>query len=409
MYKKNFVMQKNPGNLYNLSMLRLPSFDQIKSIAHVYLKHLETVDKWCNRIVVVLSGALILSCALTLLATNVAKYFLSKKPSPPPVPTPPVPMPPHLPPLLLPVKISDLEAILVRLKTKDRNKLLAALGALSNLASRYKYRSEEHERIAKVFYKYLPGLSQEDLFPMGEAKEEIKQLFAQFAQNMNHIPHWDDPAIEELCHFCTTLTPAEEEQFLKVVPLSLVPAERVAGIQEMSRRFSLGQIEGQCFKDHFGFYFLAPRFFISNGASAFLRGISLELLMRLLKDYSKDFYIDFQVYQAFKEIPSTSDAYQKLMLFARWYREGFSNWSSNEKAYRLIILLAMAHFLLSRLPGKNVQLAWRTREMSGSKQLFLTPSMIKDWIPEEYRSWTKTCSDAQLNPVEELRQYFFDP
>jgi hypothetical protein len=200
--------------------------------------------------------------------------------------------------------------------------------------------------------------------------------------------------------------------------LSFVPASTLAGIREMSWRFSLGDLEGWCFKDHFDFYFRGARYLITNGAHVFFEGVSPQLLERLLKVYSKEFHIDYQAHGAFKEIPSASDAHRKLMLLVDWYFKNSSTWGSYEQANRLIILLAMAQSLLNRIEWKSLQ-QLRSREMGGSKLSgpILTKSMIQSWIPEKYKSWSQVCKDAGVNPnvtnkdwsgveVEGIKKYF---
>jgi hypothetical protein len=414
-----------------VSMSTIPSFGQFTNSVNICLKHSQAVEKWFNRAVVVLAGSACLVFALYVIATQIKKYFSSIKPPPPasdlptapPVPSLPpppasdLPTAPPVPSLPIDPEVLGLSSVLVRLRAKDSKKFLAALQALSSLAINYKWRSDAHKKIAEIFYKSLPKLPKEQLFPEGEPTKEMKQLFVELAKNMSHSPHWNDPAFDELHCFCKTLTPMQGERFLKLVPLSFIPPSTVAGIHEMSRRFNLGQIKEQDFKEHFDFYFQGVQYLITNGAYFFFEGVSVQLLARLLDVYSTEFHIDYQAHNALKAVSSLAGAHRKLMLLVNWYSKNSSRWNPFQQAHRLIILLGMAQSLLSRIKVPNLQ-QLNSRQMKGSGRI-LTPSMTRGWIPEKYKSWSKLCKDAQVNPkvtnkdwsgveVEGIRKYF-DP
>ena len=192
----------------------------------------------------------------------------------------------------------------------------------------------------------------------------------------------------------------------------------------MSRRFSLKQIEDNAFTDYFdkSFKFGGGGYFLFQGATVFLQGVSPGLLEQLLKQYSEHVYIDYPILHGFKKLGPIPDAFQKLKIFIEWYSRDVTTWQDPySQAYRLLVILSMALPLLHHANGHVINLI-HSREIGKnppSAQLHIwlqiKLSRLHEWIPERYKSWSNVLMDANIRPdlsnavlpeLEKIKTYF---
>lgn len=358
---------------------------------------------WRGRAVVLICAAVLIPLVL------IFRKFREKSLSPPP---PPVNVPPITVGLIL--AIHGYFPILDELKkVNDWQKRVELLNFLAEVGGRCKSRSEEQKVVAKIFFEQIALLPKEHLFPVGKGEQVgvIELLFSKLDKEMG-VLNWSSPLTEELGKFLKSLSPTEEDRLVTLLPLALLSYNRPSGIREFSRRYGLGQIDKAMIHKYLDHYLKAGggQYFLGNGAWIFIPEVSPQLLERLLNEYATDFYINFMTVRAFGQIPSVSDAYQKLLIFVNWYSKESQNWRPAQKASRLFHILDMANQLMGRMKISNAVEILQKRDrgrVKPSEHIFLTSAMIQSWIPEEYASWAAFHPLAEDIPSnDEVKKFF---
>ncbi len=291
--------------------------------------------------------------------------------------------------------ISSLEASLEACPQglAGRDQRIKLLGSLIATAEGYEWRSKEHERISKIFFKHFPLLPPEDCFPQGKGNEKIKELFSK-AEIVLCRKNWSGYFKTTLDSFQKQLPPSQKERFLTLMPLDLVGCDDQASICELNRRNAEGQLDNATFEKFFD-HPVKNGYFLYNG-SVFIQWISPQLLERILNHYQNNFHINGNIVSAFNEIESFSEACQKLFIFANWYSTHANSWTPYRQAHRLFFILDMAASLLAKNPCSGFKkLTGREIQSSNSSNALLTPSIIRSWIPAKYSSWDVFAADLE--------------
>lgn len=293
--------------------------------------------------------------------------------------------------------------------TESTEKRIKLLDSLIDAASSYQWRSREHILIVELFFEHFVKLPEEQIFPINKGNSNIKDLFIKLGKDINSVPAFSSPLTDGLAKFYKYLIPTQEERFVKLLPLNQLIFNRRANIREFSRRNDLGEINTQVFQEYFDPYLKnhPTPYLIFNGAYIFIPAVSTNLLRRIFTCYHATMNISFDVVNAFNKIPLDQEAYEKLLVFVDWYKKNAEKWPAYSQASRLFNILQVASNLMKKLTANNIIYKLRSREITGRKVLLLTPSIIKNWIPEKYSSWNVfKANSSDIYHDSDVEQFF---
>lgn len=317
------------------------------------------------------------------------------------------------------LKIPGVRDILARFKTAQN--WLEKIGLFYDLhfiATQNRFRRGV-DALAAIFMQQLAPLPEEILFPKEEGDKTLIRLFKDVAHDfhgldVNHLAR-------EIDQFCSHLTPEREERFVKLLPLTLIPFKRAAGMREVSKRNDQEQINDQEFRKYFNDYFDGtsddP---IYSNSDVFFPAVSSQLLERILNTYMKKIdFVAICMKKLFKDqFTCHRDAYRKLMVLANCYQKNVNTLKTRRQCSFLTILFEIADVWMERFGSqfghKPVFSALQEREirrLKPTEHLFLAPAIVRSWVPPQFNSYDQYEAvglgiGMRLQDLQKFRKYF---
>jgi hypothetical protein len=308
---------------------------------------------------------------------------------------------------------------LVDIAGKNEAWMMTVLGETGTPQSDAEYHRcrNENAAIALLFIEELKKLPEEQLFPV-HADPLLKSLFKQVDKKSPRTVVGLDQFYNAIVGYCKTLSPEQEERFLKLLPINYMDWQSPATIRELSHRYYTGELSEAQWDNHHQpsdlyrwFHWNTPLFF---------QNISVPLLEKILKSSDHiSLDLNHETVKAFQSMPLTADTYYKFLLMVNWYSTQASekNLPQKDRAISLFCILTIANNLFDKVKIFQVIQRQETTRLTRTELHFLALlPVVPSWIPKIFRdakdkpSWDKFTRLVKIQPdkpeMQAIKKYF---